>query len=373
MGFKLVKVKTLQDLDQFIRLPWKIYKDHPCWVPPLIKERKKFLNPDINPFFEHAEVDLFLAMDSDRSLLGRIALIYDQNYKNLYSEPVGMFGMFESVDDLNIFQLLIDKSYEWFREKGCARLIGPMNLSTNHECGLLIEGFESPTMVGIPYNPEYYVKNFKKCGLQKAKDLVSFKLDLVKVPDYLERVAVKLKRRAHFNIRPLNLKQFENEISILWNIYNSAWSLNWGFVPMTQKEFEFSIMEVKPIIQPELCLIAEVKGDPAGFSMALPDINQVLMGLNGSLFPFGWARFLWKKNKISAYRIPILGVKQKYRRLGIDAVFYYETYKLFLEKKINWCEMSWLLEDNKGILDPMHRIGGVIYKRHRIYERFITP
>lgn len=373
MGFELIRVNTPQNLERFIRLPWKIYKDQPCWVPPLIRERERFLNPEINPFFEHAEVDLFLAIDSGESTVGRIAMVHDQSYQDLYSKPVGMFGMFESLDDPSLFHFLLDKADEWCREKGCIQLIGPMNLSTNHECGLLIEGFDSPTMLGIPYNPEYYAKYFEEWGLQKAKDLLAFKLDLIKVPDYLKQAVEKLKRRSHFSIRHLNLKRLDEEISILWDIYNSAWSRNWGFVPMTRKEFEFSIREVKSIIQPEFCLIAEVKGEPAGFSMALPDINQVLMELNGRLFPFGWARFLWKKNKISAYRVPILGVKKKFRRLGIDAWFYYETYKLFLEKKIQWCEMSWLLEDNVSIINPIRRIGGLLYKRHRIYERLITP
>ena len=373
MGFELVKVETNRDLERFIRLPWKVYKDQPCWVPPLIQERKNFLNPDINPFFEHAEVDLFLALDNDRSPVGRIALIHDQSYQDIHSELVGMFGMFEAMDDPNLFRFLLDKAHQWCQEKGYARLIGPMNLSTNHECGLLIEGFGSPTMLGIPYNPEYYVKYFEEWGLQKSKDLVAFKLDLIKVPDYLERAAVKLKRRNHFDVRPLNLRRFDEEISILWDIYNSAWSLNWGFVPMKRKEFEFAMQEVKPIIEPEICMIAEAKGEPAGFSMAFPDINQVLIGLNGSLFPFGWVRFLWKKNKINAYRVPILGVRQEFRRLGIDAWLYYETYRMLLKKNIKWCEMSWLLEDNKSILDPMHRIGGYIYKRHRIYEHTITP
>ena len=373
MGFELVKVKTPENLERFIRLPWKIYKDQPYWVPPLIQERERFLNPDINPFFEHAEVDFFLAIDNGGSPVGRIALIDDQSYQALHSEPVGMFGMFESMDDLNLFHFLLEKAYQWCQEKGYARLIGPVNLSTNHECGLLIEGFDSPTMLGIPYNLEYYAKYFEKCGLQKAKDLLAFKLNFTKIPDYLEQSVKKLKRRNHFSIRPINLKRFDDEVSILWDIYNSAWSLNWGFVPMTRKEFEFSIREVKSIIQPEFCLIAEVKGEAAGFSMALPDINQVLMDLNGRLFPFGWVRLLWNKNKINAYRIPVLGVKKKFRRLGIDAWFYYETYKLFLEKKIKWCEMSWLLEDNESILNPIRRIGGFLYKRHRIYERFIKP
>ncbi|MBT3923382.1 MAG: hypothetical protein HOF21_12490 [Nitrospina sp.] len=369
----LIKVETLQDREQFVRLPWKIYKNYPNWVPPLIRERKQFLNPEINPFFEHAEVDLFLAMDADRTPVGRIALIHDRNYQALHSDSVGMFGMFESVDDPSIFGLLLDKAHQWCMEKGFTRLMGPMNLSTNHECGLLIKGFDSPTMFGIPYNPEYYEKHFEAWGLQKAKDLVAMRLDLIKVPDYLERAVGKLKQRNRFKVRCLDLGRFEKEISILWDIYNSAWSVNWGFVPMTQKEFEFSAREMKSIVQPEYCLIAEVEGDPAGFSLALPDVNQVLRELDGRLFPFGWAKFLWKKNKIDAYRVPTLGVKKKYRRLGIDAWFYYETYRLFLEKKIKYLEMSWLLEDNKSIIEPMHRIGGEIYKRHRIYDRSFTP
>ncbi len=372
MGFKLVKVETRQDLDRFVRLPWKIYKDLPCWTPPLIQERKKFLNPDINPFFEHAKVDLFLAVDDNQSPVGRIALVHDQNYQDLHSESVGMFGMFESEDDPGLSHLLLDKAYQWCQERGHTRLMGPMNLSTNHECGLLIEGFDSPTMLGIPYNPEYYGKHFEAWGLHKSKDLLALRLNFIKVPDYLERAVIKLKQRNRFNVRPLDMGQFEREISILWDIYNSAWAMNWGFVPMTQKEFEFSAREMKSFIHPELCLIAEVKGEPAGFSLALPDINQVLKEMDGSLFPFGWARFLWKKNKIDTYRVLTLGVKKKYRRLGIDAWLYYETYRLSLEKKIQWCEISWLLEDNKGILEPMYRIGGTVYKRHRIYERLIT-
>ncbi len=373
MGFKLVKVETRQDLDRFVRLPWKIYKDQPYWTPPLIRERKTFLNPDINPFFEHAEADLFLAVDDNQSPVGRIALVHDRNYQDLHLESVGMFGMFESVDDPSLSRLLLDKAYQWCQERGHARLMGPMNLSTNHECGLLIEGFDSPTMFGIPYNPEYYGKHFEAWGLQKAKDLLALRLDFIKVPDYLERAAKKLKRRSRFTVRCLDLSRFDKEIPILWDIYNSAWGLNWGFVPMTQKEFEFSAKEIKSFIHPEFCLIAEVKGEPAGFSLALPDANQVLKEMDGSLYPFGWARFLWKKNKIDAYRVLTLGVKKKYRRLGIDAWFYYKIYKLFLEKKIKWCEISWFLEDNKNILEPMYRIGGTIYKRHRIYERLITP
>jgi hypothetical protein len=370
---RLIKVENRQDRERFVRLPWKIYKDQPCWVPPLIQERNQFLSPDINPFFEHAEVELFLAVDTDQSPVGRIALVHDRNYQELHPEPVGMFGMFESMDDPVISHLLLEKASKWCQERGFIRLLGPMNLSTNHECGLLVEGFDSPTMFGIPYNPKYYMEHFEAWGLQKAQDLLAFRLDPVRVPDYLEKAAIKLKKRNRFSVRSLDLARFDKELPVLWDIYNSAWDRNWGFVPMTRKEFEFSAREMKSIIRPEYCLIAEVEGEPAGFSLALPDVNRVFKYLDGRLFPFGWARFLWKKNKIDVYRVPMLGVKKKFRRLGIDAWFYYETLRLFVEKKVKWCEMSWLLEDNKSIVEPMHRMGAEIYKRHRIYERSVTP
>ena len=369
----LVKVATRQDLERFVRLPWKIYQDQPCWVPPLVTERLQFLNPDINPFFEHATAELFLALDTSGSPVGRIALVHDRSYEELYGESVGMFGMFESVDDPNVSRLLLDKAYQWCSEKGFVRLMGPMNLSTNHECGLLVEGFDTSTMIGIPYNPEYYGHHFTAWGLQKEKDLLSMRLDLIAVPDYLERAVAKLKQRNRFSVRCMDLSQFDREMAIMWDVYNSAWSLNWGFVPMTQKEFEFSAKEMKSFVRPEFCFIAEVDGEPAGFSLALPDINRVLKELGGSLFPFGWARFLWQKNKIDTFRVPVLGVKQKYRRLGIDAYLYYKTYGSLLENKARFLEMSWLLEDNKNILEPMFRLGGEVYKRHRIYERAVTP
>ena len=181
--------------------------------------------------------------------------------------------------------------------------------------------------------------------------------------------AEKLEKRRRFNLRSLNLDRFEEELKVIWEIYNSAWEKNWGFVPMNFKEFKFAAEEVKSFINPEVCLIAEVKGEPAGFSLALPDVNEVLKSLNGNLFPFGWAKFIWKKNKIASYRVLTLGVKKKYRRLGIDAYMYFDLYRKFLKKKVKLCEMSWMLEDNTDILTPLFKIGGTIYKRHRIYEQ----
>jgi len=373
MGFKITEVKSSSELDRFIRLPWKIYKDHPCWVPPLVSERKKFLNPQINPFFERAEVKLFLAEDEKGSPLGRIALVHDHIYQENISENTGIMGMFETVDDENVSRLLFDQAKEWCGEKRFDNLIGPLNLSTNHECGLMVEGFDLPPMLGIPYNPVYYQKHFEEWGFSKSKDLVSFKLDLIKIPEYLQTAARKLETRGRFKLRSLNLSRFDEELNIIWEIYNSAWDKNWGFVPMTQKEFSFAAGEMKSFVNPDFCLIAEVKGEPVGFSLALPDVNQILHELDGKLFPFGWAKFLWKKNKVDSYRVLTLGVKKKFRRLGIDAYMYYDMYKKFLDQNIKWCEMSWMLEDNADIMEPMFKIGGTIYKRHRIYERTFSP
>jgi len=371
MALSVKKVKTPADKNQFIRLPWKIYNNFPSWVPPLTSERKKFLNSEINPFLRESEVELFLVISDDKVPVGRIAFILNHAHNKIYSERTGFFGMFETINDRQVSDLLLNTTKIWCLKNKLNKLLGPVNLSTNHECGLLVDGFDTLPVIGIPYNPEYYVDFVESWGLNKVKDLVSLRLDLINIPEYLELGVTRLRKRNRFSIRPIRLKEFDKELGKIWEIYNSSWDSNWGFVPMSIEEFQYSANEMKSFIQPELCFIAEVQGKPVGFSIALPDINEVLKKMNGRLFPFGWARFLWNKSNIKLYRVVALGVKKQYRRLGIDAGLYYETYKTFLEKKIKWCDMSWMLEENKDILNPMERIGGTIYKRHRIYERNI--
>ena len=371
MFFSVKKVRTPAEKNQFIRLPWKIYSDFPYWVPPLIGEREKFLNPGINPFLKESKVDLFLVVSGDQKPVGRVAFIINYTHNKIYSERVGFFGMLETINDRKVSDLLLNTAETWCRKNKLNKLLGPVNLSTNHECGLLIDGFDAPPVIGIPYNPPYYVDLIESWGLSKAKDLVSLRLDLIHIPEYLNLGVARLRKRKRFSIRPLRMKEFNKEIGIMWEIYNSSWNVNWGFVPMSREEFEYSANEARAFIQPELCFIAEVKGKPAGFSFTLPNINEVLKKMNGRIFPFGWARFLWSKRNIKLYRVVALGIEKKYRHLGIDAVLYHEIYQTFMEKKIKWCDMSWVLEDNKAMLAPIERIGGTIYKRHRIYERNI--
>ncbi|MFQ5450621.1 MAG: hypothetical protein ACE5E9_08310 [Nitrospinaceae bacterium] len=369
MNLELKKVSSEQDKKKFIRLPWAIYNDNPLWVPPLLVERKKFLDPQINPFFEHAEVELYLVHSTGGEPVGRVALIGDRAYNEFHSENVGFIGMFECIEDQAAANLLLDTAHDWCRSRGFQKMMGPMNLSTNHECGLLVEGFDIPPMIGIPFNPPYYPDLFTQWGMVKAKDLLSLKLHPKKIPDYLERAMAKIRKRGHFTLRHLRLNRFDQEIDILWEVYNSAWSRNWGFVPMTRKEFGFAAKEMNRIILPDLCFVAEVKGQPAGFSLSLPNINQALKSMNGKIFPFGLVKYHLNKKKIDGYRVLTLGVKKNFQNMGIDVGFYYETYKWLAQNQAALIEMSWILEDNRAMLGPIRRIGGKVYKRHRIYER----
>ena len=369
MAIVLKRVESAADTRRFIRFPHQVYSHDSLWVAPLDSERKRFLNRRINPFFDHAEAEYFLALSDKGNILGRIAAVVDHEHNKFHNEKTGFFGMFECLHDTMASTLLLNAAKQWCREKGMDRMMGPMNLSTNHECGLLVENFEDPPVLGIPYNPPHYESLFQQWGLEKARDLISLSIDVTGIPEYLQRAIPLIKKRNRFSVRTLRMDRFEKEIDLVWQIYNSAWIYNWGFVPMSHKEFVFTASEMKHFVDPTLCFIAEVQGEPVGFTLVLPDINQVLKAMNGKLFPLGWLRFILGRKKINRYRVITLGIKKKYQRLGIDAYFYYKIYQRCLELKIPVVDMSWILEDNQAMIAPIERIGGVPYKRHRIYER----
>ena len=372
MPLEIKKVESPTDLKQFIRLPHKIYQGDSPWVPPLEFERKHFLNPKSNPFFEHAEVDLYLAADASGDIVGRLAVIQDDAHNKFHSERTGFFGMFEAVNDPAVSNALLDTAMQWCQKRTLHKLVGPMNLSTNHECGLLIDNFEDPPAWGIPYNPPYYENLLEQWGLKKARDLISFTIDVTGIPEYLQRAVSLIQKKNRFTIRTMRMERFQQEIELAWEIYNSAWVRNWGFVPMDHKEFTTAAAEMKHIVDPSLCFFAEAQGQTVGFVLTLPDINQVLKKMNGRLFPLGWLQFLLGRKNINRYRVITLGVKKEFQRLGIDAFFFYKTYQRCLEKKIPVVDMSWVLEDNQLMASPIERVGGVPYKRHRIYERTLS-
>lgn len=369
MGWEVFKVSTPGDLTRFLRIPHQIYKNDPNFIFPLEFERRKFLDPSLNPFFDHAEVDHFLLKDNHGQIAGRISAVLDHASNEYHNEKVGFFGLFECINNQDAANALLDTVKNWCQVRKLNSLRGPMNLSSNHECGLLIQGFDSPPVLGITYNPDYYEGLIEQWGFTKAKDLLNLGLIPIKVPEYMIRAEEKLMKRGRFNIRTIRPDQFDKELEIIWDVYNDAWSKNWGFVPMTRKEFWFAASEMKAILIPELCLIAEINGEPAGFSLSLPDFNQTLKKIRGRLFPIGFRHLLFGRKKSDTIRTLTLGVKKKFRRLGIDLVFYRRTYQWGVDNKINLCDQSWLLEDNPAIVEPIKRLGGQQYKLHRIYER----
>lgn len=366
------RVEGGKDLTRFIRLPWKIYKDLPHWVPPLMRDVRFRLDRSKHPFFEHAEMEMFLATREGEPV-GRIAGIVDNRYNEFHKERTGCFGMFECIDDYSVAQALFMAAETWCRNKGMDRMRGPMNLSMNDECGFLLEGFDSDPAIMMPYTPSYYLDLCQRYGFVKAKDLYAYLKSDVGVAERIDKLMARIKEKENVVIRPIDMKRFNQEVAIIKEVYNAAWELNWGFVPMTPKEMDQMAKELKPICEPDLVLFAEVNGEPVGISVTLPDFNQVLKKLNGKLSPIGVLKFFYYKRKITGLRSVVFGIKKDYRRTGISTAMYYETEKSAARLGYEWCEMSWNLEDNDMINRFDAAVGGKLYKKYRIYEKNLQP
>ncbi len=370
-AINITPVQTKGELIKFIKLPWQIYAHDSRWVPPLIGERKEFLSRNKNPFFRHSDVVLYLAKRGGETL-GRVAAIVNHNHIKTHNEKVGFFGLFECVNEQDIATALMDSVRNWLKSKGMEIMRGPANFSSNEDWGFLLEGFDSPPVIMMPYNPPYYLELVESYGMNKAKDLYAYFIDeTLPTPPRVVRMAENIRKKEGITIRSLNLKQFDEEVLEIKQIYNSAWSKNWGFVPMTDEEFDHLAKNLRQIVDPHMVFIAEVDGKPAGFSLALPDFNQVLAKLNGRLLPFGIFKLLWHtkiKNKINGVRIITMGVVPEYQKRGIDTVFYVETYNVGVKRGYQWAEMSWVLEDNTLMNRVLGLLGAKLYKKYRIYE-----
>jgi GNAT superfamily N-acetyltransferase len=370
---QIAQVTNKNDLAQFIRFPWNVYQDSPNWVPPLISEME-FILGDENPFYHHAEAAFFLARKNGE-IAGRIAAIVDRNHINIHKEQCGFFGFFECLPDAAAAAKgLLDAAATWLRERNIELMRGPMNPSTNDECGFLLEGFDVPPMIMMTYTPHYYLDYMEQYGMVKSKDLYAYLSVIKEVSsgDRLERMAAAVKKRVPgLAVRPARMKQFRKELEAVKDIYNSAWSHNWGFVPMTDQEIESMAKRLKPLIVPELLIMAEINGDPAGFFMAVPDYNQVLSRINGRLGPIEIVKFLWYSRKISDIRVLTLGVKEEYRKKGIEGLLYLESFKAAMRKGYERAEMSWVLEDNEPMKKGCELMNGKLYKKYRIYEKKI--
>ena len=364
-------VASKRDLLEFIKFPWQIYKDDPYWVPPLLVERKEFLDKSKNPFFRHADV-VFYSAKRNGKMVGRIAGIVNYNHIQTHQEKTGFFGFFECVKDYEIAKALLDSVREWLKSKGMEIMRGPANFSSNEEWGFLMEGFDSPPVIMMPYNPPYYLEFMESYGMVKAKDLYAYYIDKNRLPpERVIRMAELIKKRENVTIRTINMKDFRGEVGRIKQIYNLAWSKNWGFVPMTDEEFDHLAKNLKQVIDPHLVFIAEVNGKPAGFALALPNINQALIKLNGRLFPWGILKLLWHtkiKNKIDGARIITMGVVHEFQKRGIDTVFYVESFDVGIKRGYTWAELSWVLEDNVLMNRVLDLLGATLYKKYRLYE-----
>ena len=368
-------VQSAADRHAFVMFQFKVYQGDPNWVPPLMMERKDFLDPRKNPWFEFGSVELFLARRGGE-VVGRIAAVNDPRYNEFHGTRLGFFGMFECIDDAGVAQGLFDAAAGWCRAQGFGSMMGPMNFSTNYECSVLVEGFGAPPVVMMAYNPRYYPALYETCGLVKAKDLWAWELSsAVPPPEKVARIAEKMRTREGVVVRPVNMKDFEGELRRIKVIYNAAWEKNWGFVPMTEHEFDHMAREMKQIVVPELLLLAEVKGEPVAFSMTIPDANVAYKAANGRLthygLPTGLLRMVLAARKIRRLRLITLGIKEGYRKRGIDAILYLDTLKAAKSLGYTGGEISWTLEDNHLVNRAIESMGGRKYKTYRIYERAV--
>lgn len=371
MATRITEVHDRRDLDRFIEFPWRLYPGRfPCWVPPLRSERRAFLDPRHNPFFEFGEVQLFLAHDCEGEVAGRIAAIVNPRHNATHQDRTGFFGLFECRDDPAVAAALLDAASGYLRHRGLTHIRGPVSLTLNDEAGLLVDGFDQPPRVLMPYNPPYYEPLLLAAGFRPTTSLFAYSMDTPPtVPPRLAEGARLARARGRFAIRPVRLDDFDAEVQRVHALYTAAWSENWGAVAMTDREFRHLASQLRPVIDPDLCYLAEIEGEPVGFSLALPDINQALRHANGRLFPFGLARLLWHRRHIDALRIITLGVLKPWRRLGIDACFYAETCRHAIAKGLCHAEASWILESNQPMRRALEKMGFTITKTYRLYDR----
>jgi GNAT superfamily N-acetyltransferase len=366
------QVRSKRDRDAFIGFPWRIYRDDPAWVPPLIIERREFLDREKHPFYLHGDAALFLAR-RDNEIVGRIMASDDPRYNSLHQSNVGCFGLFECIHDRDTASALFSAAGEWLGKKGRSEVMGPIDYSTNYVCGLLIDGFQySPTLL-TAHNPPYYAELIEGCGFTKVKDWYAWWFSEYPEPmERLRKIAAARSAKHGVKIRPVNLKDIEGEGRRIRAVYNQAWQNNWGFVPFTEAESDRMAKEMKPLLVPAATLIAEIGDEPVGFVIGVPDINVALKHLNGRLtwfgLPIGLIKLLYYRTKIRTGRLVALGVVEKYRRAGIAEMLVLQVMDESLKRGITG-ELSMTLEDNVMVNRFIEAMGAKKYKTYRIYGR----
>ena len=371
MAITILEVKSEKEKLMFIKMPWHLYRHDRHWVPPLLLDRKTFLDPKKNPFFKTAQVRLFLALDDTGRPLGRIAAIVSSNHLKTHNDDTGFFGLFECIDDQKVAKKLFDEAASSLREQGMKTMRGPLSMNINDEFGLLVSGFDSPPVFLLPYNPSYYEELIRTYGFKKEIDWYAYYIEVPdrKIPERLSKGSALAQKRYKFTIRTMDKKNFDKEVEYIHEIYAKAWEKNWGAVAFTKEEFYHLAKDLKMIAVPELSLVAEVEGKVVGVSLALPDLNQALRHIkNGRLLPFGILKLLWHKRKIDLIRMTIMGVLKEYRNMGIETCFIHQTYVNALKMGIWRCEMSQIVENNTAMNNVLVKMGAERYKTYRIFD-----
>jgi hypothetical protein len=372
---RVVPVDGRQSLRRFISFPWRIYADDPQWVPPLLFDRMQQLSPR-NPYFQHAKYRSWTAHRGGE-MVGRISAQIDRLHLERHGDGTGFFGQIEGRDDPLVFRSLFEAAESWLRENGMTRVLGPFSLSINQECGLLVEGFETPPAVMMGHAPAYYGGRIEELGYTKAKDTLAYKLQSdFQMSAPMKAVVKRASKRVR--TRPWRKSAFAEELRVLREIFDDAWSGNWAFIPFTEAEFARMGQDMKHLIPDDFVQIAELDGSPAAMIVLLPNVNEAIKDLNGRLLPLGWLKLLWRL-KVSfpkTGRVPLMGVRRRFHNSLLGAALALNLIDAVrsagAKKGMKEAELSWILEDNTGMRNILESIGGVAYKRYRIYEKKLS-
>jgi hypothetical protein len=369
-----VDVRTVtgrRDLKAFVELPFRLHSTSPQWVPPLRLERYAFLSRRLNAFFSHGDAEYFLARRGSR-VVGRVTAQIDRTYNAFHSDATGMFGFLEFEDDPEVLRALLDAAAAWLRERGSDRMIGPMDFTINDESGVLIEGFAREPMIKQPWHPPYYQARCEQAGLQKAMDLLMWELEIgdrASIRPIIFDLAAEVGPKHGITLRKMTRRGLRRDLERFAEVYNAAWSRNWGFSPYGKKDLDGYAQEMQLVFDRDWLMVAEQGDETVGVAMTFPDINQVLRKMNGRLLPLGWWHFLNRRRIMDRVRVGFLGIKPEYQHTGVAAMMYVEHFEVAERTHRKWGEMGWILETNRAMNRGMAAMNGRVVKKYRIYEQ----
>lgn len=377
-------VTTQADLDAFLRIPWKVYKDDPNWSAPLWKEHVHFFDPKHNPELKHIDHQKFVAWRGSETV-GTIIAHVNHAYNKTHEENAGWFGQFELLNDAEAGAALIATAEEWLRGKEVSKIMGPATYSTNSEIGLLIDGQDSPTMILMPYHKAYYKGFVEACGYGKAMDLFAYIIDLHKfagakadkIDPRILRVVERIRKRGNFDIRLVDMKNWDSEIAKVKTLYNQIWAKNWGFIPLTNEEIDHLAEGLKAMVDPNIAMWVEVEGKKVAVAIPLPDVNQPMRASKmkpGEPEFWQLLKLIWNwkvRGKVTGVRVWAMGILEEYRTSGLDALMYYEMLTRGIPRGYEFVEMSWILENNEMMNRGVLSLGAKVYKTYRVYEKVL--